>query len=107
MEDRGGPVLEVFNEFVAGQLLGEEPVVRLVAVQRVDDVIAIPPGIGEMPVVFVAFALGVADDVEPVLSPAFTVLRARQQSFDDLLERGRRGVGEKCFNVFFARCFTN
>ena len=35
-------------------------------VQRVDDVIAVSPAVGDMPVVLEAFGLGEADKVEPV-----------------------------------------
>ena len=73
------------RDLVAGDLLDQEPVERLVAVEGVDDVVAESPGVGDVAVVLEALGLGVADDVEPVLRPALAVSRAGQQPVDDPL----------------------
>ena len=80
---------------VAGDLLADELVVRLVVVERVDDVVAIAPGVrvGEVP--RRAGRLAVAGDVEPVPAPAFAERGRGEQPVDDLLEGvGRRVVDE-------------
>ncbi len=67
---------EVYGgEEVAGQLLDDESLEGFIIVEGGDDVIAVAPG-GRMGDVFVhAIGVGVAGDVEPVLSPAFAVVR--------------------------------
>src|SRR4030095_550226 len=59
-------------DFVAGELLSHELIVRHVIVQRPDDPIAIRPRGGAIGILIVAVALGVADEIEPVLRPALT-----------------------------------
>ena len=73
------------RDLVAGDLLDHEAVERLVAVQRVDHVVAIPPGVGDVAVVLVALGLGEADHVEPVLRPALAVTGAGEQPVDHAL----------------------
>jgi hypothetical protein len=68
VEDAGGEQLVVVRtKLVAGNLLTHELVVRLVGIERANHIIAEPPRIRHVPVVLVAFGLGIADDVEPVL----------------------------------------
>ena len=73
------------RDLVAGKLLEDEPIVRHVVVERADDVVAIPPGLGPIAVGAVAVRLGVAHQVEPVPGPALAVARARQQPVDQRL----------------------
>ena len=61
-------------------------------VERVDDVVAIPPGVRVGDVPRRAGRLAVAGDVEPVPAPALAERRRREQPIDDLLERVGRGV---------------
>ena len=63
------------RQLVAGDLLHHEPVVRLVLVERADDVVAVFPDKRFFIVALVAVGLGEAHDVEPVAAPAFAVLR--------------------------------
>ena len=72
---------------VAGDLLADEPVVRLVGVEGVDDVVAIAPGVRIGDVARRAGRFGVAGHVEPVPAPAFAERRRGQQPIDHLLER--------------------
>ena len=90
-------------ELVAGQLLGEEPVVRLVGVERADDVIAIPPGVGPVGVGPVAVGFGVPDQVEPVPSPPLAVLGRGQQAVDQPLVGVGRVVGQKTVDLLGRR----
>ena len=63
------------GEQVAGDVLGEEPVVGQVGVEGADDVVAVAPGVGDLVVELVAVRLGVADQIEPVPAPALAVVR--------------------------------
>ena len=66
----GGPLR---REEVAGELLAEELVVGLVAVEGVDHPVAVPPGVRQRVVAVLAGGVGVADEVEPVPAPALAV----------------------------------
>ena len=79
-------------EFIARNLLLNETVVRLVGVERLNDIIAIAPGIGSDFVGFEPFTLGVARQVEPMSGPAFAVTRGSQQAVHDFVEGLRRVV---------------
>ena len=74
---------------IAGDLFADELVVRLVAVEGVDDIVAIAPGVRIGQVARRAGRFAVAGHVEPVPAPAFAEARRGQQPIDDLLE----GVG--------------
>ena len=91
------------RDLVAGDLLGQEAVERLVAVQGVDHVVAEPPGVGNVAVVLVALGLGEADHVEPVLRPALAVARAGQQPVDEPLERVGRLVSLELLDLLGRR----
>ncbi len=72
-------------DLVAGELLGEEAVVGLVGVERLDHVIAETPGVLAVGVILEAVAFGEADYVEPMLTPAFAVVGVVEQALDQLL----------------------
>src|SRR5207247_370330 len=55
---------------VARDLLADELIVRLVRVERGDDVVSIPPRFGKGEVALLAGALGEARHVQPVPAPA-------------------------------------
>ena len=61
------------SENVAGDLFANELVEGFVPVERVDHPIAILPGLAYRVVSSIACRVGVASDVEPVASPAFSV----------------------------------
>ena len=75
------------GEQVAGELLGEEPVERLVGVERGDHVVAIAPGVVVGEVLVRAVGVGVTRDVEPVTAPALAEFGAGQERIDDPRER--------------------
>ena len=93
---------------VAGNLLLHEPVVRLVAVERLDDPVAIAECIRVRNVLVEPVRVGIAGDVEPVSAPALAVARRRQEPLDHPfvgvgplvgeervdLGRGRRQAGQ-------------
>jgi hypothetical protein len=63
-----------FNEFVTRELLAYELVERLVSVEGSNDIVTKPPGIGPFFVdVCIAFAVGIAGDVQPMLCPPFSI----------------------------------
>ena len=78
------------GDAVGSELLDDELVVRLIVVQRVDDVIAIGPSVGETVILEEAVTLvdleaagiGVAGGVEPVASPAFAVVGRGEEAID-------------------------
>ena len=64
------------SQFVAGELLGDELVERLVGIEGADDIIAILVSVGARRIrVAVAVRVSVARDIEPVAAPAFAVMR--------------------------------
>ena len=69
----------VGGQQVAGDLLADELVVRHVAVERVDDPVAVAVHLRDRVVGVVAGGVGVADDVEPVPAPPLAVGRRREQ----------------------------
>ncbi len=86
------------DQFVAGELFDEEGVPRRIGVVGVDDPIAISPGPFPLRVgIGHSFAVGVSGRIQPVSSPAFSVVRAGQQSFDQSFPGTRSGVGEELF----------
>ncbi len=77
--------------------MDDELVERQVAVERVDDPVAIAPGLGQLATGGAGLrvgvvVVGVADHVEPVPRPALAVGRRGQQPIDDLLERLGRTI---------------
>ena len=96
-EHAGGDqgVVVVRLELVAGELLADKLVVRQVAVEGADDVVAVFVSVGTETVLFVTFSFAVADDVEPMLCPALAVARRSEQAVDDFDVGVRGGVGEE------------
>ena len=83
------------RHFVAGKLLLDEPVVRLVLVERADHVVAIAPCGRPLAVDREAIGLGKARQVEPVPGPPLAVARIGQQLVDHFfICVGRRVVLE-------------
>ena len=83
------------GKFVTGELLAEEAVVGLVAVEGADDVVAEAPGVGLVAVALVAVALGETHEVEPVAAPLLAIARRVEQAVNQLLPCARRFVGGK------------
>ena len=84
---------------VAGDLLTHELVVRLVGVERVDDVIAIQIRFGNRIVGVVAARVGISRDIHPIAAPALAVMRRGEQILDQVGKRVRRFVGQKCVDL--------
>jgi len=90
-------------ENIAGELFLHEAVVGLVVVEALDDVIAVVPGAVAWMVVFEPFALGVADDVEPVPPPAFAVVGRGEEVIDNAFVGCFRGIGREGLDLLGAR----
>jgi hypothetical protein len=83
------------GEQVAGKLLDHKTVERLVAVQRVHDVVAISPGVAVGDVFVEAVGVGVTGHIQPVAAPTLAVRGRGQQPLDEPRVRIRTFVGQK------------
>ena len=84
------------GKLVAGDLLDQEAVVRLIVVECADDPIAIAPGAGLGRVSLESVGFRESDEIEPVSRPALAVMGAGEQLIDDPVERLGRRVAEEC-----------
>ena len=73
--------------YVAGNLLKDKFFVGKIHVKAVYHVIAVPPGVGPKLVMLKPIALGKADHIQPVASPAFTVMGRCKQPLHEPLNR--------------------
>ncbi len=92
---------------VARQLLDQKSAERLVIVERVDNVVAISPSVTESQVLIKSVRIGIPGDVQPVPSPANTVLRRFQQALDHFLEGVSRVVCQIRSKFFRSRRQTD
>ena len=70
---------------VSRDLLLNEAVVGLVGIERIDDVVAISPGLPCRDAATLTQTVGIAGQIEPVPSPALTESRRPQKPVNDLL----------------------
>ena len=98
----GALLVVLCRQQIAGDLLAQELVVRLVLVERRDDVVAIAPGMRVSEVDVLARALRIAGHVQPVAAPSLAELRRGEQAVHDLAEGIRRAVLEKRVDVLRA-----
>ena len=82
----------VRSQHVAGQLQADELVVGHVAIEGIDNPVAIAPGIGTRLVKLEAVALAEAHHIEPVPRPADAVLRRVQIAIDQSFVRVWRAI---------------
>ena len=90
------------GKHVAGDLLDGERVERHVAVQRVDDPVAVLPHRAAV-VFFVAVGVRIAREVEPRARPSFAVVRRGEQSIHDPVVGVARGVGHERIEILWRR----
>ena len=93
-------------QLVARDLLAQELGVRLVLVERVDDVVAVAPGVYSDVVLLETVGVGVAGDVEPVAAPALAVMRRVEQLLDQPLPGAPLRVGQKRIDLLRRRAAT-
>src|SRR6185312_4441293 len=71
-------------EHIAGELQPGEFVIRQVTIERIDDPVAILPGVGAQLVSLESLALTIADNVEPVSRPTLAIGRRTEQSLNEI-----------------------
>ena len=91
-ERREGPFVFALRQFIRGELLANELIVGQVAVERIDDVIAIGVRIRIAAILLkgIASRIGIASDIEPMSAPPSAVLWRREQPIDLAIVRIRR-----------------
>ena len=87
---------------VAGDLLADELVVGQIAVECVDDIVAIEPNLPRH-VLLVAVGVGIAGRIEPGPRPALAVVRRAKQTLDDLLVGVWRFVRDEFIDLLDGR----
>ena len=84
------------DQFIAGKLLTEKLVDRLVLIERLKNIVAVMPGIGATGVVAAAaVALRIAGHVQPMSPPAYTKLRRTEQALHQPWPSLRRFVANE------------
>ena len=86
-------------DFIAGKLLGHESAIRFVAIERVDDIVAVSPRVRLGAVALVAVGLGESHNVQPVPAEALAVMRAGQQAIDHSGNGIRRSVVQEFLDL--------
>ena len=76
----GIPVARI--NLITRNLLSHEPVIRLVGIERLDDIITVTPCLGSGVVGVVAIGIGVAHQIQPSLRLMLTVARTGQQTIN-------------------------
>ena len=104
----GGDLLEALRvrlgrHQVAGDLFADETVEGFVAIEGIDDVVAVAERVAEGDVLVEAVRVGIAGDVEPMAAPALTVVRRCEEPVDDPGEGVGALVGEEIFDLGFRR----
>src|SRR5262249_32766121 len=94
-------VLVPVFEFVPGQLLKDEPGVGFVLIEGPDDVVPVPPGVGDVIVMLIAGAVRVAHHIEPEPAPSLPVMRGGEQALDQILIGAGRWIARE--GVYFFR----
>src|SRR5580698_2302857 len=95
------PVLRLglVGKQVAGNLLADETVVRLVLIERRDHVVAILVGLLDGIVTASARGICVAHNVKPHTAPTLAIARRSEEPVDYVLVGLRRSVGKKCIDL--------
>ena len=90
-------------DLVPGKLPADEISVGQVVVQRANDPVAIVICPRPKTIEFISAAFRKAHNIQPVASPAFAILGAREEPVHELPERGGRLVLEKCIQFLRRR----
>ena len=85
---------------VAGDLLAHELVVRQITIDDVDNPVAVAPRLRDRMIGVLAGGVGIADEVQPVPSPALAVVWRLQEAVNNRLISQRRAVGKKGLDFF-------
>ncbi len=90
------------KEFVSGELFLQETVVGFVLIERLNNVIAVAPGIRAVEVGSVAVGIGVADEIQPMAGPAFAIGGAVKELVDEAFPCVRATIVEEVFDLFWS-----
>ena len=90
-------------EFVAGDLLADKTVVRLIVIEGANNVVPVTPRMRAYGIVLKAIGLGEAGEVEPVPPPALTISRGGEQAVDELFVGLRGRFTRKLLDLFRRR----
>src|SRR5207244_7209346 len=83
------------GELVTGKLFEDEAIVRLVLIERTDDILAIAPHAWLDGVALVAISLGITGQVKPVPAPTFAITSTREKVPDNAV----RGPGRSILQI--------
>src|SRR4051794_39087239 len=98
---RGDTRLEIIRvEFIPRNLFTDELIVRLVAVERLDYVVAVTPDVRPKFISLEPVSVCVPGNVEPHAAPALTVVRRCKQAVDDYRKRLWRLISQKGLCLF-------
>ena len=79
---------------ITGDLFLQEPVVRLVGIEGLDDVVTVRPGVGAQLVALKAVRVGVVGNIQPVPGESFAVVGRGQKFIDQIFV----GIGIRVFD---------
>ena len=96
-----------FGQEIASELFAQEDVVGQIAIEGVDDVVAIAERIRVRVVLVTAVGITVAGNVEPVSPPAFAVMRGGEEFVDDVFEGIRIRIRDEGFHLCWCRWQTD
>jgi len=91
------------HHLIAGQLLFDEFVIGLIAIETAHHVVAIAIGVGPVGVVFVAVRFSETDHIEPVPAPLLSIMLGGEQPVDDVGPRSWGTVANEGFDFFGRR----
>ena len=111
-EARGNDLLTTLwvgfpGQNVSRDLLLNKAIVGLVGIERIDDVIAVSPGLPCRDAATLPQTVGIARQIEPVPSPALAESGRSQKPVNDVLEREFGIVAGKRLDVFGLRKETD
>ena len=91
-------LLSGVRQLVTGNLLDYKLVVGHVAIDRVNHPLAVPPSPGALEILFVAIAIGVMRQIEPIARPLFSVVRGIEEPIDQTHVGVRALVCQEAFH---------
>ena len=83
--DRDQHLGVIWSEFISRDLFADELIVRLVSVERTDDVVAVSPRIRTLVIVRITRRVRIASYVQPMLPPALAIPRTFEQAIHQTL----------------------
>ena len=84
---------------ITGDLLANKPGVGKVFVERCNDPVAIPPGVGDRIIELVSPRFRESNHVEPVPGKPLAIVGRREQAVDVVFKGCRVGVGDDCRDI--------